>query len=175
MNVPSTIDVTVTTTLGPFTRSGEQVTVSIAPDGSTGDVTVERSIYDPYEDETPADYRPPADPRRWKAGPEVTRTPAIRDAVAGMRAALEAVDWSNVTKDSSTATDGEHTRIALRFADRPTGMEHLEPVHTSWDDSWFVGIRESNDLYTSPQLQPVIDAALAVVAAARAVAAPTDR
>ncbi len=175
MNVPSSIQLQVVSQVAPMLNSAQSVDVAVRPDGSTGDVTVGRDIYNPYEDETPADYRPPADPRRWKADPAATAAaPGGRGAVDGMREALDAVDWSKVERHAATATDREHVRIALRFAERPEGMDHLKPVWSSYDKTWFVGVRSSSDLFASPQLAPVVEAAYAVLAEGERVGTPTD-
>lgn len=172
--LPSSLTVTVTTPAGGTLRSSETAAMAFTPDGTPGDVAVERNIYDPYEDETPPGYRPPADPRRWKAAPEATATPAIRDAVSGVQAVLEAVDWSKVEKSAPTATDSEYVRIDLRFAERPAGMDHLDPMYLSSTDSWHVGVRTSLDLFTSRELAPLLDATRGAVSLAARVATPVD-
>ena len=175
MNVPSSIQLSIVSKVAPMANSAKTIDIAVRPDGSTGDVSASRDIYNPYEDETPAGYRPPADPRRWKADPAATAaSPAVRDAVEGMRATLDAVDWSQVDRHASTATDRDYARIALRFDERPEGMDHLGPVYTSYDGQWFVGINASTDLFTAPQLQPVIEAAHAVLEQAELVGTPTD-
>lgn len=170
MNVPSLVSVSIVSPAGDVLRSTE--TVELPFDARP--VNVARRIEDPYEDEAPAGYRPPADPRRWRAGPDATATSqAITDAAAGMRAAFRSIDWSTVPKVAVTATDDAHVGISMVFPERPVGMDHLQPIENP-GHGWVVGVRASLDLFTSPGLAPLLDATRGVITLAERVATPVE-
>lgn len=125
-------------------------------------VSASRSIFDQLWDGPVAQ---PADPRDWRAEVRSDATPRLADAVAGLQDALAGVDLTRVPY--RPATEREYATLYVRFAERPTGVDHLHTFQDR-DGTWLVPTRTSqNDLFVDPQLGPVVDAARDVLAAAR--------
>lgn len=107
----------------------------------------------------------PAHPGDWSRSVAAESTPALARAMSALQ---DAATGADLTRSSGTFTSAQdYAGVHLRFAARPVGLDHLRP-YAERDGSWSVYVRTSlDDLFEDPQVLRIVDAARAVLAAAR--------
>jgi hypothetical protein len=139
--------------------SAERLQMGFAPDAK---LTAGRQVYDQLWD---GPVPQPTDPRDWDATTTADATPKLAAATAALRDALTGLDLTRVPRAESSSH--EYANVHLTYAQRPVGVDGLH-VYQERDGSWTVPMHTSlNDLFVDPVLAPVVDAARAVLAAAR--------
>lgn len=162
---PLSVTVNVSTALDlarPSTgmRRAEHLEVGFGTPDARLDASVD--VYDPLWDGPVSE---PDSPEDWHATRSASASPAIRSAVSALQASVAALDLGKL-RTSETAP-GSYATFHLRYAERPENLGTLRPYQDR-DGSWVVPVRTSiGDLFQNPALLPIVDAARAVLDAAR--------
>lgn len=162
---PTGVTVNVSTALDmarPSTgmRRSERLEVGFTAPDARLDASVD--VYDPLWDGPVAEPNHPDD---WHETRSASASPAISSAVAALRASLATIDLAKVR--AGDLAPGSYATLHLRYAERPANVGTLRPYQDR-DGSWVVPVRTSiGDLFQNPALLPIVDAARAVLVAAR--------
>jgi hypothetical protein len=141
-------------------RRAEHLEVGFTAPDARLDASVD--VFDPLWD---GPVPEPDSPEDWHATRSASASPAIRSAVTELQAKLAALDLG--TLRSGDTEPGSYATLHLHFAERPADVGTLRPYQQR-DGSWMVPIRTSlGDLFQNPVLLPIVDAARAVLDAAR--------
>ena len=162
---PTGVTVNVSTALDlsrPSTgmRRAEHLEVGFTASDARLDASVD--VYDPLWDGPVSE---PAHPDDWHATRSASASRAIRDAVDDLQQRVATLDLTKLR--GGDVAPGSYATLHLRFAERPEHVGTLRPYQDR-DGSWVVPVRTSiGDLFQNPALLPVVDAARAVLVAAR--------
>ncbi len=162
---PTGVTVNVSTALDmsrPETgmRRAEHLEVGFEAPDARLDASVD--VYDPLWD---GPVPEPSSPEDWHATRSASASPAIRSAVTALQTSLASLDLGKLR--AGDVAPGSYATLHLRYAERPENLGTLRPYQER-DGSWIVPVRTSlGDLFQNPALLPIVDAARAVLAAAR--------
>ncbi|MCW2920321.1 MAG: hypothetical protein JWL76_195 [Thermoleophilia bacterium] len=141
-------------------RRAEHLAVGFTSPDDRLDASVD--VYDPLWDGPVAE---PNSPEDWHATRSASASPAIRNAVTALEASVATLDLGKLR--SSDTEPGSYATLHLHYAERPANLGTLRPYQER-DGSWVVPVRTSiGDLFQNPALLPIVDAARAVLVAAR--------